>query len=62
MRATWVDKDAEKIDISKNEEKKWKKKEEKKEKKEKKKVKKEWINENEIENSDDYVENFYFAK
>ena len=68
LRASWINKNAEKIDISKNEEKKWENKKEKKKKKkeEKKKKKKKWINENEMKNSDDFEshfeKNFYFAQ
>ena len=68
LRASWINKNAEKINISENEEKKWenkKKKKKKKGKKEKKKKKK-WINENEMKNNDDFenhfVKNFYFAQ
>ena len=68
LRASWIDEDAKKIDISGNEEKKWenkKKKEEEEGEKEKKKEK-EWINKNEMKNNDDFenhfVENFYFAQ
>ena len=68
LRASWIDENAEKIDISENEKKEWEdeeKKEEEEGEKEKKKKKK-WIDENEMKNSDDFenhfVENFYFAQ
>ena len=68
LRASWISEDAEKIDISGNEEKKWENEEKKKKKKGKKEEEKEeeWIDENEMKNSDDFeshfVENFYFVQ
>ena len=68
LRASWIDENVEKINISKNEKKKWEDKKKKKKKKGKKeeKKKKKWIDEDEMENSDDFeshfVENFYFAQ
>ena len=66
LRASWINKNAEKIDISEDKEKKWENKEEKKKKKKEKKEeeKKKWINKNEMKNSDEnhFVKNFYFAQ
>ena len=68
LRASWINEDAEKINISENEKKKWEneEKKEKEERKKKKKKEEEWINEDEMKNSDDFenhfVKDFYFAQ
>ena len=68
LRASWIDENAEKIDISRDEEEKWEDEKEKEEKEgeEEKKKEEKWIDENEVKNSDDFenhfVKDFYFAQ
>ena len=68
LRASWIGEDAEEIDISGDEEEEWENEEKKEEEEgeEKEEEEEEWIDENEMENSDDFeshfVKNFYFAQ
>ena len=68
LRASWIGEDAEKIDISGDEEEKWEdeKEEEEEEGEKEEEEEEEWIDEDEVENSDDFeshfVEDFYFAQ